>query len=203
MTRRTMHRGQAGFTLIEVLVAITLMALVSLMAWRGLSQVAATRDWLERDAQDNQVIVRTLGQLEIDLTLSEGGHNADDAATPGQALGQGVDVVQQAGLPPELDIVRAGTGDDGSWQRVIWKIRDGALWRYTGAGGTHYPLPPASGGAAVMPGVNALGVRLWIAGQGWTDVAAPVQGKATGIEVSIERTRDGARERYTRVVVLR
>ena len=29
--------AQAGFTLIEVLVALALMALVSLMAWRGLA----------------------------------------------------------------------------------------------------------------------------------------------------------------------
>ena len=37
MTCRRPHaRAQAGFTLIEVLVALALMALVSLMAWRGL-----------------------------------------------------------------------------------------------------------------------------------------------------------------------
>ncbi|MFP3740643.1 type II secretion system protein J, partial [Burkholderia sp. SIMBA_019] len=34
--RRVASHAQAGFTLIEVLVALALMALVSLMAWRGL-----------------------------------------------------------------------------------------------------------------------------------------------------------------------
>lgn len=200
--RITTSRGQAGFTLIEVLVAITLMALVSLMAWRGLSQVSSARDWLDRDAQDNDVIVRTLGQIERDLALSEGSRNADDAAQPNHPLPPGVDVAQPAGRPPELYLVRSAPADDGTWQRVTWKIQDGALWRYTGADGGSYPLPPATAGTPLMPGVTGLGVRIWIAGHGWTELPATSPGKATGIEITIERMHEGSRERYTRVVVL-
>ncbi|WP_179283970.1 prepilin-type N-terminal cleavage/methylation domain-containing protein [Bordetella genomosp. 10] len=194
--------GQAGFTLIEVLVAITLMALVSLLAWRGISRVADTRAWLERDAADNAVVVRTLGQLERDLSLSEDGRNGDDAALPGQPLA-GVAVAQEPGKPLQLEIVRAAPADDGAWQAVIWRIRDGGLWRYVGAAGARYPLPPARAGAEVMANVATLAVRFWIPGQGWVPPGTPGAGKASGIEVAVERNRDGQRERYTRVVVLR
>ncbi|MFC4277845.1 PulJ/GspJ family protein [Achromobacter aloeverae] len=193
---------QAGFTLIEVLVAITLMALVSLLAWRGISRVADTRAWLERDAADNAVVVRTLGQLERDLTLSDDGHNSDDAARPGLPVG-GVAVAQEPGKPLQLEIVRASPAGDGAWQAVIWRIRNGALWRYTGAAGLRYPLPPAQAGAEVMAGVAALGVRFWIPGQGWVLPGTAGVGKASGVEIAVERNHDGQRERYTRVVVLR
>lgn len=44
--RATTRRRQAGFTLIEVMVAIMLMAIVSLMAWRGLdSMPGPARTW--------------------------------------------------------------------------------------------------------------------------------------------------------------
>ncbi|MBF3275981.1 prepilin-type N-terminal cleavage/methylation domain-containing protein, partial [Pseudomonas aeruginosa] len=45
--RATTRRRQAGFTLIEVMVAIMLMAIVSLMAWRGLDSIARASAHLE------------------------------------------------------------------------------------------------------------------------------------------------------------
>lgn len=193
---------QQGFTLIEVLIAITLMALVTLLAYRGLSRVADTRAWLEKDAADNAVIIRTLGQLERDLTLSNDGHNGENVAQQGQ-LASGVEVDQQPGKPLQLGIVRSAPADDGSWQQVIWRLNNGALWRYTGQPGAQYPLPPAQAGAEVMANVVQLSVRFWVPGKGWI-VAGPTDGRAaTGIEVALERMRNGMRERYTRVVVLR
>jgi general secretion pathway protein J len=63
-------RSQAGFTLIEVLVALALMALVSLMAWRGLASVSGARERIEEQAEDIDAIVRTLGQMARDVELS-------------------------------------------------------------------------------------------------------------------------------------
>lgn len=199
MKAQKRRKAQAGFTLIEVLVAVTLMALVSLLAWRGLSQVASTRQWLEDSARDNEIVVRTLGQLDRDLSLAQGGGNANDVEQDGNPLPPGVAVVQPAGNPAELDIVRSSAVDDGGWQRVVWKIRNGALWRYTGTSGARYPLPAPDQGAVLMPGVSAIGIRVWITGQGWVGMPAKVSGKATGVEVTLQRNGN---ERYSRVVIL-
>ncbi|MBR8655532.1 prepilin-type N-terminal cleavage/methylation domain-containing protein, partial [Achromobacter sp. Marseille-Q0513] len=64
------RRAQRGFTLIEVLVALALMALVSLISWRGLASVSSARDWIESQAEDTDAIVRSLGQLGRDGELS-------------------------------------------------------------------------------------------------------------------------------------
>lgn len=69
MTGPTSLRGQAGFTLIEVLVAITLMALVSIIAWRGLENVSSQQRRLMADADENDTVIRMLGQFERDVAL--------------------------------------------------------------------------------------------------------------------------------------
>ncbi|WP_236209923.1 PulJ/GspJ family protein, partial [Pseudomonas tohonis] len=60
-------RGQRGFTLIEVMVAILLMALVSLVAWRGLDSVSRSDAHLQAAAERNDELLRALNQLQRDL----------------------------------------------------------------------------------------------------------------------------------------
>ena len=74
------RRAQLGFTLIEVLVALALMALVSLISWRGLASVSSARDWIESQAEDTDAIVRSLGQLGRDVELSYDGPVFDPSA---------------------------------------------------------------------------------------------------------------------------
>jgi general secretion pathway protein J len=228
--------SQRGFTLIEVLVAITLMALVSIMAWRGLSQVASAQTWLERDARDNDTVARTLGQLQRDLDMAAQGGTPGDGANGGAgapavgaggagapavgvaggpvaaagtgsrdaALESGVDVLVPLGAPPELRLIRATADADGRWQRVEWRLRNNALWRYSGAAGDRYPLPPPASGAALMEDVSAWSVRAWVDARGWTPLPLASAARVTGLEITIERRVNGAApERYTRVVVLR
>lgn len=64
-----MSPRQNGFTLIEVLVAITLMALVSIIAWRGLENVSSQQRRLTEDADENDTVIRMLGQFERDVAL--------------------------------------------------------------------------------------------------------------------------------------
>lgn len=64
-----MTARQRGFTLIEVLVAITLMALVSIIAWRGLENVSSQQRRLTEDAEENDTVIRMLGQFERDVAL--------------------------------------------------------------------------------------------------------------------------------------
>lgn len=60
---------QAGFTLIEVMIAILLMAVVSLIAWRGLDSVSRADRHVREASEDQQAILRVFQQLERDLAL--------------------------------------------------------------------------------------------------------------------------------------
>lgn len=198
------QRRQRGFSLIEVMIAITLMALVSLLAWRGLTQISTARDWLDRAAEDNDVLVRTLGQIELDLNQVDMGYrlpSATDASAP--RLPPGITLNAGQGDSPLLEVVRASARRDGTWQRVVWRIRDGDLWRMIGRPGTAYPLDVPTEGTLMMRDVKQLDVRLWVPAQGWISRSARGAGAATGLEIAIDRGQGAASERYTRVVVLR
>lgn len=57
----------AGFTLIEVLVAITVMALMSLMAWRGLDGMLRSQSGLQSRADEVRTLQAGLAQWQTDL----------------------------------------------------------------------------------------------------------------------------------------
>ncbi|XOT95147.1 type II secretion system protein J, partial [Alcaligenes pakistanensis] len=61
--------GQEGFTLVEMLVALTIMALISLMSWRGLDAVLHADEQLGRQARQTQALFNTLSQMGRDLEL--------------------------------------------------------------------------------------------------------------------------------------
>lgn len=60
-------RAARGFTLIEVLVAISVMALMSLMAWRGLDGMLRTQSGLQTRADDIRTLQAGLAQWQTDL----------------------------------------------------------------------------------------------------------------------------------------
>jgi general secretion pathway protein J len=101
-----MKARQSGFTLIEVLVAITLMALVSIIAWRGLENVSSQQRRLTEDADENDTVIRMLGQFERDVALRApdallaSGVNGLNAATGGDgtATGAGTNTGANTGM---------------------------------------------------------------------------------------------------------
>jgi general secretion pathway protein J len=58
---------QAGFTLIEVLVALVLMAVLSGMAWQGLNGISRTRDASQARVEQSLRLNTVLAQWEQDL----------------------------------------------------------------------------------------------------------------------------------------
>ena len=57
-----------GFTLLELLVAITVLSVVSVIAWRGLDSLVATRERLEPDIDETRAMLVAFGQMERDLS---------------------------------------------------------------------------------------------------------------------------------------
>jgi general secretion pathway protein J len=55
-----------GFALIEVLVAMTIMALVGLMAWRGMDALIMGRDVIDRRANQDATYAQLVNQFERD-----------------------------------------------------------------------------------------------------------------------------------------
>ncbi|HSX60283.1 MAG TPA: type II secretion system minor pseudopilin GspJ [Tahibacter sp.] len=63
----TMRRALRGFTLIEVLVATAVFAIMSGLAWGGLNAVIRAREALVAEQQDFAHTLRAVGMLERDL----------------------------------------------------------------------------------------------------------------------------------------
>jgi general secretion pathway protein J len=62
-----MQRAARGFTLVEVLVAIAVMALMALMSWRGIDGMLRTQTGLQTRADDLRTLQTSLAQWQTDL----------------------------------------------------------------------------------------------------------------------------------------
>jgi general secretion pathway protein J len=210
-------RGRdAGFTLIEVMVAISLMAIVAILSWRGLESVSQAGERIDASAADTEEVLRSVGQLSRDVT-----QRAPASVLPAPPVPAGV-VAPTTILPTSLavnrrsdgtlalDLVRAVAGEPGHWQRVAWSVEDGVLRRRIGLAADMLPLPPADAVADpdrnpvadVMHDVQLLSLRAWVPQRGWLALPAadgPVA--ATGMEIAIVRTGRNGPETFRQVLV--
>lgn len=58
-----------GFTLIEVMIAILIMSLISVISWRALETVQRSDTQLQTRAEESAQVLRALQQIERDVTL--------------------------------------------------------------------------------------------------------------------------------------
>jgi general secretion pathway protein J len=101
-----------GFTLVEVLVALVVMATMAAMAWRGIDALVRSREIAQVRLAQTARLQTVMAQWEADLRALQDSHS------PVEALafdGGGLVLTRQA--PAGLQV-------------VVWSLREGSLWRW-------------------------------------------------------------------------
>lgn len=185
----------AGFTLLELLVAISVLATVSIIAWRGLDTLVTTRARLEPEGDQVRAVLTAFGQLDRDLARTINPALFAFTTPP-------VSVVTIGGQPA-LSVMRLAPVEADAptaLQIIGYRVEDGFLVRSASR-----PMRGRGSVAAeditnvrLLENVKSLRVRVWRDGQGWIDplasattAAPPVPGQTAvvppGVEISIER----------------
>jgi general secretion pathway protein J len=188
----TTRRG--GFTLLELLVAITVLSIVALIAWRGLDSLTHTRERLLPEADQVRALLVTFGQMERDLSEVVNTAFVPLHTSPVNARGSGFDLIRFTPVAP---------GAVTTVQVVAYDFRDGQLVReaslpMASIGSAAEPRSPA---VALLSDVRALKIRVWQPGRGWVpaDAAVPDPTKPPpGLEIVLELA-DG--KQYRRVLL--
>jgi general secretion pathway protein J len=189
----------AGFTLLELLVAIAVLSLVSLIAWRGLDSLVHTRERLQPRAEEVRELLVAFGQIERDLAQVVNTSFVPIPSAP---------VVVRTGTPAGFEMVRFAPVIEGSpnaLQQVIYEVRAGRLVRLSSLPSLAIGAPTAAElvETPLLADVQALQVRVWQPGRGWAppEAASSSNPRAApaGLEVTVERT-DG--RQYRRVLLV-
>lgn len=124
----TWHRN--GFTLIEVLVALAVFGVLSVMAYMGLGQTLSNADMLGERMQRLEAIQRAIRYLDSDLMQAAPRPVRD-------LLGDGYEPALRSSFASEyaLEVTHGGWTNPaglprGTLQRSAYRIEDGELIRY-------------------------------------------------------------------------
>lgn len=199
-----MNRSQQGFTLIEVMVAIMLMAVVSLIAWRGLDSVTRADQHLQASSEQTEVLLRALNQMQRDISLRASVELvATDMAQDQTPKTEGLAAVTVRSSDSKgfrLDVIRSAPMAGDGLQRVRWWLKGDALYRAAAPARDRYPLPAAKDGVVVLTGVSDLQVRVWEADKGWRQLSGNRREDPLGLEISLVRQTPQGVEKYRQVL---
>ena len=186
-----------GFTLVELLVAITVLATIAVMGWRGLDVLVRARDSLTHELETSRRVQLTFAQLQADCA-----NIIDPAVLPGRAplviTANSLILVRSVrldGEPTKLKIVAYHVLQGRLLRRESLATRElgqlDAAWSDVAG--------PAAAGqdVALQPDVASMRIRTWQGeGRGWRrpgiDVVsedsgnpAAASGFPRGLEVSL------------------
>jgi general secretion pathway protein J len=199
-----MNNRQEGFTLIEVMVAILLMAIVSLIAWRGLDSVTRADTHLQASTEHTEALLRTLHQLERDIALRasielrEPLLNDNDDERSGQPAAISVRSADDQSF--RLDVIRSAAASQNGLQRVRWWLKDQTLYRAAATPRDRYPLPAPKQAVPVLDSISDLQVRVWEPEIGWRQLSGNRKENPQGLEIRLTRQTPQGEEHYRQVL---
>jgi general secretion pathway protein J len=123
-----------GFTLVELLVALAIFALISGFAYRGLTAMLDSREALQKDARKWRDVALFVGRVERDLGAVLARTSKSSSGTPLPPVASSLDTPSQgdgimltrSGSPLQENALAAP-------QRVAYRLRDGHVERLTWA----------------------------------------------------------------------
>jgi len=190
--------------MIEVMVAIMLMAVVSVIARRGLDSVTRADQHLQASSEQTEVLLRALNQMQRDISLRASVElNAPDPAKNSAEKVDGLAAVTVRSSDSKgfrLDIIRSAPIAGDGLQRVRWWLKGDSLYRAAAPARDRYPLPAAKDGVVVLSGVRDLQVRVWEADKGWRQLSGNRREDPLGLEISLVRETPQGVEKYRQVV---
>lgn len=193
------RRPPCGFTLLELLVAITVLSIVSLIAWRGLDALVATRERLEPEVDEVRALLTVFGQMERDLAHIVQPTFLGLRESPLVArVADGATLLELARVAP------AGPQQPIEVQIVYYRVVEGTLMRQASPPMAQFSTTDAGAmqNARLLSNVTSMNVRLWRSGFGWlspgetADASPPPTGTAPpraeafapGVELTLTRT---------------
>ena len=182
-----------GFTLLELLVAITILSIVSVIAWRGLDSLVSTRERLEPEADDVRGLLAAFGQLERDLAQVPNPKFLGLTSSPiDVTVTEGSTLLQLSRVAP------AAADRPTEVQTVFYRVADGTLMRQATAALPAFETTSTDRleTARLLRDVKTMQIRTWSPTGGWVDPAIPdptgggqQAGSVTpGVEVTLERS---------------
>jgi general secretion pathway protein J len=188
--------SQPGFTLIEVLVAITLLAVLAMMAWRGLDMVVSNRGRVEKGTADAERVLRTLAQVERDLAQRVPDRLFAGRYGVGGTLPLSLTVASIRDGRDTLSVIRRQ--DRQEPRAVTYALEDGHLMRLLGEAGGEQEADPN----VMLEGVRRFDVRVLMGGNWVAPHELPAYmraGAGRALQITIERDTG---MRYVQVVAL-
>lgn len=177
------RRAAAGFTLIEVLVALLIMSVMAVISWRGLNTMARARDVGQAASERTLLLSSVVAQWEQDLQAIQ-----QTPVVPGLAFdGASLRLTRRA---------------DAGLQLVVWSLHGGTWMRWAATPVTHVAdLQEAWLRSQQLQGTEPGQIKLLESVQGWQlyfnrggawtnaqstgDVAAPPAGASAPAQVRL------------------